>query len=206
VSEKRRPNSAARRPSAKQQAARQAAARRRTLLLAGAGVVGLLVVAGIIALVVSLNRGDSVAAGAPVDGVQCGPTEGQAQHIHQHIDVVVNGQYQTIPANVGIILDKGCLYWVHTHTPDGVIHVEAPVKDQLTLGTFFDIWSVSPVDRAALDKVKAGAPDRIIVDGKPYTGDVRAIPLQSHTMITLEYGGPETPQRPFDWVAAGLAT
>jgi hypothetical protein len=165
------------------------------------------VIAGVIALVVSLHRGSdsTVTAAAPVDGVQCGATEGQAEHIHQHLDIVVDGQYQTIPANVGIIQNRGCLYWVHTHTPDGVIHVEAPVNDRLRLGTFFDIWAVSQVDRTALNRVRAGAPDRIIVDGRPYTGDFRAIPLQSHTMITLEYG-PETAQRPFDWAAAGLST
>jgi hypothetical protein len=206
VSSTRKPIPSARRPS-RQQAARQAAARRRQLLLIGAGVVVAIVIVGVIALVLRLNHGGgTTVSAAPVDGVQCGATEGQAQHIHQHIDIVVNGQYQTIPANVGIILSKGCLYWIHTHTPDGVIHVEAPVNDRLTLGTFFDIWAASQVDRSALNKVQAGAPDRIIVDGKPYTGDLRTIPLQSHTMITLEYGGPETPQRPFDWAAAGLST
>lgn len=177
------------------------------MLLIGAGAVGLVVILGVIVLVLRLNHGGgTTVSAAPVDGVQCGATEGQAQHIHQHLDIVVNGQYQTIPANVGIILSKGCLYWVHTHTPDGVIHVEAPVNDRLTLGTFFDIWAASEVDRSTLNKVQAGAPSRIIVDGKPYTGDFRAIPLQSHTLITLEYGGSETPQRPFDWGAAGLAT
>jgi hypothetical protein len=52
--------------------------------------------------------------------------------------------------------------------------------------------------------VQAGTPDRIIVDGRPCTGDFRAIPPQSHRMITLEYG-PETVQRPFGWAAAGLS-
>jgi hypothetical protein len=208
VSSTRRPNPAARRGTKQQQAAKQAAARRRTLLLGVAGGVALLVIIGVLALVLKLNRGgdSSVAAAAPVDGVQCGATEGQTQHIHQHLDIVVNGQYQTIPANVGIILTKGCLYWMHTHTPDGVIHIEAPVKDHLMLVTFFDIWSVSQVDRTALNKVLAGPPDRILLDGKPYTGDYRMIPLQSHTLVTLEYGSPDTPQRPFDFVAAGLPT
>ena len=33
-----------------------------------------------------------------------------------------------------------CYYWLHTHTNDGVIHVESPTQRLYTLGDFFDIW------------------------------------------------------------------
>ncbi len=199
----RKPNPAARRPSAAQQ---RTAQQRRTLLIAVTGVVALVIVGGVIALVLALRGGGGMAvAGAPVDGVQCAPAEGQTQHVHQHLDIAVDGKFLPVPANVGILSTKGCLYWIHTHSPDGVLHVEAPVSDHLTLGTFFDIWAVSSVDRTALDRVRAGPPDRVIVDGKPYTGDYRAIPLLSHGLITLEYGK-EMPQSPFDFIAAGLPT
>jgi len=154
----------------------------------------------------------SFVAGAPIDGVQCGAAEGQTQHVHQHFDVVINGQDFTPPASVGIFAERTtspntpCLYWAHTHTPDGVIHVESPAKDTIMLGAFLDIWSVSPVDRTLLNRITANPPDRVIVDGKPYTGDYRAIPLLSHALITFEYGTPDVPQRPFDFQAAGLPT
>jgi len=154
----------------------------------------------------------SFVAGAPIDGVQCGAAEGQTQHVHQHFDVVINGQDFTPPASVGIFAERTsspntpCLYWAHTHTPDGVIHVESPAKDTIMLGAFLDIWSVSPVDRTLLNRIQANPPDRVIVDGKPYSGDYRAIPLLSHSLITLEYGNPDVPQRPFDFQAAGLPT
>ncbi|MCA1723111.1 MAG: hypothetical protein LC748_02415, partial [Thermomicrobia bacterium] len=66
----------------------------------------------------------SFVAGEPIDGVQCGATEGQIQHVHQHFDVVINGQDFTPPASVGIFAERTtspntpCLYWSHTHTPD----------------------------------------------------------------------------------------
>jgi len=151
-------------------------------------------------------------AGAPIDGVQCGAAEGQTQHVHQHFDVVINGQDFTPPASVGIFAertsspDTPCLYWTHTHTPDGVIHVESPATETIMLGAFLDIWSVSPVDRTLLNRIQANPPDRVIVDGSPYSGDYRAIPLLSHSLITLEYGNPDVPQRPFDFQAAGLPT
>ncbi len=161
---------------------------------------------------IASSSASAFVAGAPIDGVQCGATEGQIQHVHQHFDVVINRQDFTPPASVGIFAERTsspntpCLYWVHTHTPDGVIHVESPANDTVVLGAFLDIWSVSPVDRTLLDRIRANPPDRVIVDGKPYTGDYRAIPLRSHTLITFEYGSPDVPQRPFDFQAAGLPT
>jgi len=210
---------------AKQQAARVAT--RRYLAMIGIPLVLVLVGAAVfVSRVVPRNHtttnptaanpsaagGSAFVAGAPIDGVQCGAAEGQIQHVHQHFDVIVNGQAFTPPASVGIFATRTsspntpCLYWSHTHTPDGVIHVESPAKDTLMLGAFLDIWSVSPVDRSLLNRIQANPPDRVIVDGKPYTGDYRAIPLRSHTLITFEYGSPDVPQRPFDFQAAGLPT
>ena len=88
-----------------------------------------------------------------VDGITCGPTEQLVYHIHAHLAVFKNGQAYTLPAGVGIpgshavntnqgpIASGGsCIYWLHTHTTDGVIHIESPSKKIYTLGNFFDEW------------------------------------------------------------------
>ena len=88
-----------------------------------------------------------------VDGITCGPTEQLVYHIHAHLAVFKNGQAYTLPAGVGIpgshavqtnqgpIASGGsCIYWLHTHTTDGVIHIESPSKTIYTLGNFFDEW------------------------------------------------------------------
>jgi len=220
--------SATSRRAAAAQAKRQAA---RTAMRRYVAIIGIPVVLVLIGAAVFVSRvvprthtatataanvaaapGAPFVAGAPIDGVQCGATEGQTQHVHQHFDVVINGQDFTPPQYVGIFADKTsspntpCLYWSHTHSTDGVIHVESPAKDTVVLGAFLDIWSVSPVDRTLLNRIQANPPDRVILDGKPYTGDYRAIPLLSHSLITLEYGSPDVPQRPFDFQTAGLPT
>ena len=68
--------------------------------------------------------------------------------------------------------------WVHTHTPDGIIHIEAPEARSFTLGDFFNIWG-QPLSRteAAAAKAVRRAAFRVWVNGKSYRGDPRAIKL-----------------------------
>jgi hypothetical protein len=153
--------------------------------------------------------GGPFVTGKPIDGVQCGAMEGQVVHIHQHLDVFIDGKQQTIPANVGIIYDpKGkssCLYWIHVHDTSGVIHLEAPQQYQAVFGAFLDIWSATPsnrapfVDHSVLNTILTRKPDVVAVNGKTYGGDIRKIPLGVHTMISLSYGSSSVTQQPYDF-------
>ena len=93
-----------------------------------------------------------------------------------------------------------CLYWLHTHTNDGIIHVESPVFKTFTLGQFFDIWG-QPLTATNVAGVKVKKGDvHAYVDGKPYTGDLRKIELTQHADIVLEAGPPYHTPEPFtDW-------
>lgn len=59
-------------------------------------------------------------------------------HIHPILEIYINGEKHLIPANIGI--SPNCMYALHTHTPDGIIHVEAPEKKDFTLSDFFAVW------------------------------------------------------------------
>ena len=149
----------------------------------------------------------NLVAGKPVDSIQCGAMEGQFEHIHQHLDIVLDGRDYLPPPYVGIIPAKGCLYWIHMHSTnnvgDGVIHLEAPVTAVATLGQYLDIWSVSPVDRTLLKTIQARNPDLVLVNGRPYDGDIRKIVLTAHELISLEYGSKYLAQQPFDFSSYG---
>jgi hypothetical protein len=199
---------------------RRSSARRHRVSRSNHGVVytvsyfalAAILIAGIVAVVTFTRRGESTAfaAGKPIDGMTCGQMEGQVQHVHQYLEFVIDGRYYLPPESVGIVPDKAnppaikCMYWTHTHTPDGVIHVESPTRDTLMLGHLLDVWSVSSVSQALLERTQAAPPARVIVNGKEYAGELRAIPLQSHTQITIEYGTTLLPQRSFDFQKAGL--
>ena len=149
----------------------------------------------------------NLVAGKPIGAIQCGAMEGQFVHIHQHLDVAIDGKDYLPPPYVGIIPAKGCLYWIHMHSTnnvgDGVIHLEAPVTAVATLGQYLDIWSVSPVDQALLKTIRSRNPDLVLVNGRPYGGDIRTITLTAHMLISLEYGSKHLARKPFDFTTYG---
>jgi hypothetical protein len=152
---------------------------------------------------------------ATVDGIACGPTEQLAYHIHAHLTVYVRGTLRPVPGGIGIpgsqvvndpqvgpVAQGGqCIYWLHTHAPDGVIHIESPTRRIYTLGTFFDEWH-QPLDAARVGTARG--PVVAIVDGHRWRRNVRAIPLTPHAVIELSVGTPVPPFRSVNWSATQL--
>ena len=105
-----------------------------------------------------------VANGQPVGGISCDAAgSGQRMHIHQHLVIFDHGHQVAIPGNIGQPAGKRCIYWVHTHTPDGIIHIEAPLNRSFTLGDFFAVWG-EPLSRtqAAAAKAAKDAPLKVL--------------------------------------------
>jgi hypothetical protein len=135
--------------------------------------------------------------GQLVDGIPCQTTEGVVLHVHSHLALFVNGTQVQIPALIGMAPNAqgGCLYWIHTHDPSGIVHVEAgdvsaPQGGPFTLGNFFDIWG-QPLNRNQVGPFQG--PVTAFLNGNPYDGDLAAIPLRAHQQITLEVGRPVVP-------------
>lgn len=59
-------------------------------------------------------------------------------HIHPELQITIGGVLQRIPAEIGI--QPSCMNSIHTHSADGVLHVESPVQKDFTLGDFFAVW------------------------------------------------------------------
>jgi hypothetical protein len=140
----------------------------------------------------------AVPSGAPIDGIRCDAMEGSVLHIHQHVAILDHGKAVPIPSDVGRPLVAACLYWIHTHTPDGIIHIESPTFKSFTLGELFDVWG-EPLTRADVAGAKPKKGERIAVwvDGRPYPGDPRKIDLTNHLDVTIEVGRPYAKPAPF---------
>jgi hypothetical protein len=151
----------------------------------------LLLLAALAVLICSGAARAAVPAGQPIDGIRCDQMEGAVLHIHQHLAIRDHGKAVTVPDDVGRPLIAQCFYWIHTHTPDGIIHIESPNYNAFTLGNFFDVWG-EPLTKTDVAGAKPKKNERVVVwvDGQRYTGDPRKIPLTQHLDVTIDVGPP----------------
>lgn len=175
-----------------------------------AATIGAVVVIAVIASsgghtgTTSASTGTSLLAAAPdspaaVDGIRCETNEQVLFHIHAHLAVYVEGQARTVPAGIGIAAPRkeqnttsgpfvaggSCFSWLHSHTADGVIHIESPVRRTFTLGQYFDVWG-QPLTIARVGP--AAGRVTTYVDGRRFSGNPRGVQLTSHAVIQLDVG------------------
>lgn len=165
-----------------------------------------------------LASAKSTVKGTAVNGITCRPSMGQGveYHIHQHVNIFVNGTQKRLPAGIGITepyweqqIDgypfinnsaKSCVYWLHTHANDGIVHVESPTTRTFTLGDFFDVWN-QPLSATQVGPAKG--PVTAYLDGKRYA-DPRSIPLTEGGVIQLNVGEPEVPFKDMDFTVKNV--
>lgn len=146
----------------------------------------------------------------PISGLSCDSMEQNGYHIHVHFTIYINGQPLTIPAAIGIPADGTCFYWMHTHTDDGIIHIEAPQKlHNLALDDFMTLWQQGFANLNFPPQMMQSSGWKIFVNGKPFNGVVTSplyteVTFQPHDAVTLEYGSPNPPPDIFYAFPAGL--
>jgi len=189
--------------------AREAARRRR---LGVAAALAVLVAAGLVVAAGRSGSGHAPTTAGALPGLQTGPapwgantadlaarlraiglpplspTEGTAVHIHQHLDIYVDGRKVPVPALIGIDPAVGFAP-LHVHDTSGVIHVESPTVRSYTLGQFFAVWGVR-LTPSCLGGYCAGGDRRlrVYVDGTPHLGDPTTLTLEPHQEIVVAFG------------------
>jgi hypothetical protein len=110
-------------------------------------------------------------------------------HYHAHVDVVVRGQAVAVPAFIGIDRAKSKIAPLHTHTPDGIVHIESATDVPFTLGQFFTEWG-HPISASAIGSVSAGSSEQLRVyrNGEQVSGDPAAVKFEPHDEITVWLG------------------
>ena len=115
--------------------------------------------------------------------------EGTALHIHEHLDLYVNGSRVTVPAFVGIDQQAGFLTELHTHDASGIVHVESPVPKSFTLGQFFCEWGVK-LTATCLGRYRGHL--SWWVNGERKRGNPAQLVLRPHQEIVIAAGRPPT--------------
>ncbi len=117
------------------------------------------------------------------------PTEGNVLHIHQHLDLIINGKPVAIPTHIGVNEAANFISPLHTHDLSGIIHVESDVVRDFTLGELFDVWGVELTNDCIGGYCNTGSSTiKIFSNGEPYTGNPRDLVLTQHQEIVFVYG------------------
>lgn len=103
--------------------------------------------------------------------------EGDKYHVHQHLSVYWDGAPVVVPAQLGISPQHIWISPLHTHTADGIVHVEANVKSEIKLAQFFTTWNVSLGGATVYD------------DGKPVADGANLV-LRDMQAIAVVWGKP----------------
>ncbi|HVD87600.1 MAG TPA: hypothetical protein VNB91_01735, partial [Jatrophihabitantaceae bacterium] len=114
---------------------------------------------------------------------------GLTLHVHQHLDVFVNGKRVIVPAGIGI--GDGFLSPLHTHDDSGVIHVESTTVRSYSLAEFFAVWGVRLTRTCLADECGDGKL-HLFVNGRP-AADPNRIVLSQHLEIAVAFGPPPKP-------------
>ncbi len=206
------------RRQAERQAERQRQIRQQRIkrygLIGGGIIIVLLLALGISQFVIRNNSSPQPglnphpATGQVVDGLKCLLQQGGALHIHQYLDLYVNGQQQTVPPGTGIVDSANCLYPLHVHDNEpNIIHNESDQQNvTFTLGQFFDIWGVN-LSSSQVGGYKVDSAHKLVIklidkSGKvtTYTGNPHDLQLSDEETIYLLYNSPNVALKPFvDW-------
>ena len=182
----------------------QARKKRKRIFLQWGLIAGGIVLFGAILYFV-INNGSSTnsTSAKTIDGIACETNEGAVTHTHAALKMYVNGQQSQIPTNIGVNTASSCLYALHTHATNNIIHVEAPDQKTYTLGQFFDIWG-QPLNSTQVANNTSDASNKLTFEvfdanGKltSYTGDPKSLPLADRETIVILYNSPAVQPTPF---------
>lgn len=109
-------------------------------------------------------------------------------HIHEHIDIIINGHSVTVPANIGINQIREFMSPIHTHDNSGIIHVESPIIRNFTLGEFFDVWGVRFTKDCIGSYCDTASSTLTIYNNGKKVIDPRTLILKEHQEIAVVFG------------------
>lgn len=112
-------------------------------------------------------------------------------HWHPSLEIIINGEKQKIPENVGIT--NSAHFPIHTHedADSGVLHMENsdPTKKTVTLGYFFEVWGKTFNETCIFDYCTSNDSEselKMFVNGKE-NSEFQNYFMQEGDNIRIEY-------------------
>jgi hypothetical protein len=146
--------------------------------------------------------GRLVRSAASVAGMRCGRAGDRPYGVH--LELFAAGRGVRIPAGIGLapplqrrgplVAAGRCAYPLRTLDPTGVVQVDAGSGPPPTARALFALWG-QPLGPRRLAGFRAASGRRVtaFIDGRPWPGDPRVLPLRRHAAVVLEIGPPVSP-------------
>lgn len=107
-----------------------------------------------------------------------------AYHIHPTLDIFVDGEVESVPANIGV--NTECMAEIHTHDATGKIHIETTSAERnITLGDFFAVWDEN--------LEREGFETEVTVNGEPLSDLLDFVPQDLDAIVIKYTSTGETP-------------
>jgi hypothetical protein len=121
--------------------------------------------------------------------------EALAFHIHQHLDVYVDGTHVTLPQFLGFGFYPATnkaqfITEMHTHDSSGLIHVESAHHLNYVLGQLFGEWGVRLTSKCLGSYTGSCNNLQWWVNGKKRVGNPARLILKPHQEIVISTGKP----------------
>ena len=111
---------------------------------------------------------------------QCIPGENVPFHQQAYINVTLDGEPFTVPANIGIT--SKCVRPLHTHDDSGLIHMQFFKPTRFTLGNFVKLWGLDLKQY----NVKVFVKNVNDADFKEFNDDINTLVLANEMRIKIE--------------------
>lgn len=123
-------------------------------------------------------------------GLDLGPM-GTAEHYHPHLRIVIDGQDVPVPGGIGVDPSTGAMSALHTHEPDGTLHIEADtVGETFTLGQLFTQWGIKLTStQIGGVAAKDGHQVTVLSNGSPVDGNPADLRLAPDQQVVLQLEG-----------------
>lgn len=120
-----------------------------------------------------------------VAGLGFPPVGDESYHAHALLSVYRDGEQVSVPADLGYD-ERGAHSSLHTHTPDGVIHMEADDPYPYTLAHVMTTWGVA-FDQNTLGSDTAAGENQVhvYINGEPSSPDAE---LEDGDNVVVAYG------------------
>lgn len=114
---------------------------------------------------------------------------GGISHIHSSLSIIIDGNEIAIPGDIGI-QDSECpngMRGVHTHNPDGTLHIETPGSMDAPVGAFFQIWGENFDETHILNKEANDANEVVMFVNGVQNDEYENYVMKDGDEIRIEY-------------------